>query len=520
MNTGSSPCKGDVITELDYEPAKNFFVKIHLNLDDERNNELIEQCISKLIMSRLTIAKFGGSAIGIDGEGIPDIIKRIKEIQKNSKLIVVCSAPLTMVDGKKKSLTDVILSIGKNIVQGENFDFSVVEKPYTKILEYVNEDSKDACKKIIDDFLENSKDAINVAASKREFLDEIRSKALAFSGEVLMSHVLNLILRNNGIKSDTISLEDWPIITDNNIESTNFLFSESISRMSELEQIVEKNDVVSIGGFIGKTKEGIITTYERGGSDRTAADLGILFHKKYDTIIDLEKDSSVVSADPKIVKDELEQVNELSYNEARLAGMFGMKIVDPIAIKEILENGVEIPLTITNMNSPNMITRIQRKPEDKSGHPLKIVTGKRNCAILRIESEMIRDLLVSLDKDKRYSEFIVLSPFTKDGIEFSRVLFLDGDYVKRNEKYILSFDALATVAYDRGVVTLIGDEMWRVQQIASKASSKIGDAGLNILNMDAQEETSRIIIVIEDTEDSVSKAIESIHSERSKIKFI
>ena len=36
-------------------------------------------------------------------------------------------------------------------------------------------------------------------------------------------------------------------------------------------------------------------------------------------------------------------------NEARLAGMFGMKIVDPIAIKEILENGVEIPLTITNM---------------------------------------------------------------------------------------------------------------------------------------------------------------------------
>jgi len=43
---------------------------------------------------------------------------------------------------------------------------------------------------------------------------------------------------------------------------------------------------------------------------------------------------------------------------------------------------------------------------------------------------------------------------------------------------------------------------------------------LNILNMDAQEETSRIIIVIEDVEDSVAKAIESIHSERLKIKFI
>ena len=471
-------------------------------------------------MNKLTIAKFGGSAIGIDGEGIPDIVKRIKEIQKDSKIIVVCSAPLTMVDGKKKSLTDVILGIGHNAVNGDNFDFSIVEKPYLKLLEYIVDSDKDLCKKIINEFLKKSKDSIDEASSKKEFLDETRSKALAFSGEVLMSHVLNLILNSNEIISGTISLEDWPIITDNNIESTNFLFSESVSRMGKLEEVLEVNDVVTMGGFIGKTKDGIITTYERGGSDRTAADLGILFHKKYDTIIDLEKDSSVVSADPKIVKDDLEQVNELSYNEARLAGMFGMKIVDPIAIKEILENGLEIPLTITNMKSPEMITKIQRNPEDKSGHPLKIVTGKKNCAILRIESEMIRDLLVSLDKDKRYSEFIVLSPFTKDGIEFSRVLFLDGDYVKRNEKYILSFDALATVAYERGVVTLIGDEMWRVQQIASKASSKIGDAGLNILNMDAQEETSRIIIVIEDVGDSVEKAIEAIHSERSKIKFI
>jgi len=471
-------------------------------------------------MNKLTIAKFGGSVIGIDGEGIPHIIKRIKELQEDGKVIVVCSAPLTMVDGKKKSLTDVILGIGRNVVNGESFNFSIVEKSYSKILEYVNDEHKNVCKEVIDELLKKSKDAVDIASSKSEFLDETRSKALAFSGEVLMSHVLNLILKSNEIKSDTISLDDWPIITDNNIESTNFLFSESITKMGKIEQVLEANDVVSIGGFIGKTKDGVITTYERGGSDRSAADLGILFHKKYDTTIDLEKDSSVVSADPKIVKDELEAVDELSYNEARLAGMFGMKIVDPIAIKEILENGMEIPLTITNMKSPEMITRVQRKPDNKSGHPLKIVTGKKNCAILRIESEMIRDLLVSLDKDKRYSEFIILSPFTKDGIEFSRILFLDGDYVKRNEKYILSFDPLATIAYERGVVTLIGDEMWRVQQIASKASSKIGDAGLNILNMDAQEETSRIIIVIEDGENNVAKAIESIHSERSKIKFI
>ena len=128
--------------------------------------------------------------------------------------------------------------------------------------------------------------------------------------------------------------------------------------------------------------------------------------------------------------------------------------------------------------------------------------------------------MLSLDKDKRYSEFVILSPFTKDGIEFSRILFLDGDYVKRNEKYLLGFDSLATITYNRGVITLIGDEMWRVQQVASRTSAKIGEAGLNILNMDAQEETSRIIIVVEDAADNIRKAISAIHQEISEINFI
>jgi hypothetical protein len=79
---------------------------------------------------------------------------------------------------------------------------------------------------------------------------------------------------------------------------------------------------------------------------------------------------------------------------------------------------------------------------------------------------------------------------------------------------------LATITYNRGVITLIGDEMWRVQQVASRTSAKIGESGLNILNMDAQEETSRIIIIIEDTEKNIKKAIKAVHEEIAKIGFI
>jgi aspartate kinase len=472
------------------------------------------------LMTNLIVSKFGGSAIGADGLSIPIIIQRINELKKNAKVIAVFSAPLTIQNGKTRSLTDIILDLGRRAEGGEEVNLDEVKQAYEKILELVSSDFQEECKNIINSYLENSKKALDEAKQKGEFADEVRSKALAYSGELLMSQVMNYIMRGQGIKSGAVQLDSWPIITDNNIESTNFLASESLEKIQPLEKLLDENEVVSIGGFIGKTADGIITTYERGGSDRTAADLGILFHKKFDTTIDFEKDSAVASADPKIVSEGLSQVIQLSYNEARLAGMFGMKILDPIAIKEILEHGADMPIIITNMKDPSKITTIKRKPDAQNDHPLKIVTGKRNCAIFRIETKTAERLLDSLESDKRYSEFIILSPYTKDGIEFTRILFLDGDYVKRNEKYLLGFDSLATITYNRGVITLIGDEMWRVQQIASKASAKIGEAGLNILNMDAQEESSRIIIVVEDSEKNIEKAIESIHSERSKIKFV
>ncbi|AJZ76227.1 aspartate kinase [Candidatus Nitrosotenuis cloacae] len=470
-------------------------------------------------MERLIVAKFGGSASGIDGEFVSDIISRIKQLTQDSKVIAVFSAPLTIHEGKRKSLTDLALLIGRKSEEGNIPDITPIKQSYAKILSSVSDQYRPECQKVIDSFLDKALQAFSDAKEKHSFADDTRSRALAFSGEILMSNVMSYILRSNGLKSGAASYDSWPIITDNNIESTNFLASESAARLGPLEELVKNNQVVSIGGFIGKTVDGIETTYERGGSDRTAADLGILFHKKYDTRIDFEKDSAVVSADPRVVTNELEDITYLSYNEARIAGMFGMKILDPIAIKEILENGVDMPIIITNMKDPNKTTTILRKSDNQNGHPLKIVTGKKNCAILKIESLAAETLLESLEKEKRYSEFVILSPFTKDDIEFTRILFLDADYIKRNERYFLGFDPLATIQYNRGVITLIGDQMWRVHQIVSKASSRIGEAGLNILNMDAQEETSRVIIVVDDSANNIETAIRAVHSERSKITF-
>ena len=473
----------------------------------------------------LVVAKFGGSTLGVGGRCAPAVARRIAEIGRDAKVLCVFSAPLVAgPGGAARSVTDAVISLGEEAESGRRADLLAVREAYEGMAGHAGAGLAGECREAIDSHLARAGRALESARQDGSFSDEVRSEALAFAGELLSSRIMDCVLRGGGMRSAAVQFDSWPIVTDANIESTNFLHAESAQRTGALESLLESNDVVTIGGFVGRTADGVTTTYERGGSDRTAADLGILLHKKYDTRIDLEKDSAVVSADPKVVSGGLDDVPALSYNEARLAGMFGMKIVDPVAIKEMLDNGVDMTVTITNTNDPSKTTAISRAGGDglppAGSHPLKIVTGKKNCAIFRSEADAAGRLAISLKKDRRYGEYVTLSPFTRDGVGFTRMLFLDGDYVRRNEKYFLGFDPLATITYGRGVVTLIGDEMWRVQHVAARTSSSIGGAGLNILNMDAQEETSRIIVIIEDAGDNVADAIRAVHAERSGIGFV
>lgn len=470
-------------------------------------------------MTSITVAKFGGSALGADGVLIPKIMDRIKQIMKESKVVAVFSAPLIEYDGKVSSMTDVAIKVGRNYASSNPVEIEVLREVYERIAsQHLDEKQKKEFLDQLDKFYRQVIVSLKVAAENRRFVDVIRSRTLAYSGEVTMSYLMGYVMQAHGIKATHVPIEHWPIITDDNFEAANFMAGESRRNASHLIELIQKHDAVSMGGFIGKTADGLETTYERGGSDRTAADIAIILSDKFDTKISFEKDSAVLSADPKIVKDGLDFVPYLSYNEARIAGMFGMKILDPIAIKEIDDNDLDIPIVITNMTRPDSVTMIKRRPPENDGsNPIKIVTGKKNCAIVRMESISASHLIASLERDKQYHEFVKLSPYVKDDVEMTRLLFLDADYVRRQERHFRAYYQKADIVYGRAVVTLIGDEMWRVPKIASTASSTVSEHDINILNLDAQEETSRILIVVEDKGNSVADAVKAIHGTRAKI---
>ena len=465
-------------------------------------------------MEQLIIVKFGGSALGIDGVKIPIVIRRIKELKRNAKIVCVFSAPLTHYDGRNLSMTDVAIRVSKNYASLNPVDIDILKEVYLKISDkYLPYDCRQRFASDLEKFTKIVLVSLKQVAENRRFVDVSRSRILAYSGEIVISCLMNYILKNEDVNSESVSVGEWPIVTDDNFEAANFMLDESKRHLNSLVDLLEHHDVLCIGGFIGKTIDGLETTYERGGSDRTAADLGILLSSSYDVVIDFEKDNAVLSADPRIISDNLQYVESLSYNEAKLAGMFGMKILDPVAIKDIDDNNLDIPIVITNISNPDRFTKIRKQislDEMERESKIKIVTGKRNCVIVRMESIAASHMVALLEKQRQYHDFVKLSPYRQDNYEITRFLFLDADYVKRHEKVFRSFYSKAEMVYARGVVTLIGDSMWKVPKIVSETSSIVSQQDINILNIDAQEETSRILIVVEDN--SVEDVIKSIHS--------
>lgn len=466
------------------------------------------------MLEQLIIAKFGGSALGVDGVKIPVIIERIKELRKNSKIICVFSAPLTSYEGKNLSMTDVAIRISRNYATSNPVDIDILKNVYLGISrKYLSGGNQKKFENELEKFNRTVLISLKQVAENRRFVDVSRSRILAYSGEIVIASLMNYILRSNDILSSSVNIDEWPIITDDNFEAANFMLDESKKKLDGLVNLVNENDVVCIGGFIGKTIDGLETTYERGGSDRSAADLGILLSSKFNVSLDFEKDNSVLSADPKVVSNNLLNVKTLSYNEAKLAGMFGMKILDPIAIKDIDDHDLSLLILITNISNPDNYTQIIKKvPEDENEiePKIKIVTGKKNCAIVRMESIAASHIAALFEKQRQYHDFVKLSPYKKDNQEMTRFLFLDGDYVRRHEKIFRAFYPKVEMVYGRGVVTLIGDSMWKIPKIVSETSSIVSQQDINILNIDAQEETSRILILVEDH--NVEEVIRSIHS--------
>jgi aspartate kinase len=452
----------------------------------------------------LSVAKFGGSLLDKEGRGIQKIIDQIKAIKAKDAVgpVVVFSAPI--------GCTDELIRIGESHAQECGLSVNPVFEIYERLTKmYVKDNWLKQAQEDLANFKTLTLTALNNV--NKRFSGNVKARILTFGGEVPMACLMDYILKSNDVDSYSLSTENWPIVTDDNFEDATPNYEKSKKRLRSITNLLEAGKVVCMAGFLGVTSDGLETVLGRGGSDLTAVFTSCILKDTYNTKTLLYKDVPVQSADPKVVKGQSTQhVDGLTYNEAHKASMMGMKIVQSPAIA--MARRYNQPLMVVPIDDPNMSSTIEA--ESNSKEIVKCLTGKAGCAILSINDEKSRSLEGALRIWERRNDFLDLGAETMETGEHIRdFLFLDSDFLRKNEERLKGFDENLKVEYGLGVVTLIGDRMKDSPGVASLAIGAI--SGINIKRGIFAPHTSQIILVVE--EKNVGPTVAAIHLKKQEL---
>lgn len=219
-----------------------------------------------------------------------------------------------------------------------------------------------------DELLRMAQEVGNNSNSSRD-LDGLLSM-----GERTSARVMCIALKSLGVDAVLIDPESelWPIFTDDNYGNANpdpKLTEQHVK--SSLVPLLEKGKVPVICGFLGKDKNGQITTLGRGGSDLTAVLIGKCLDT--DSVILVKDVSGVKSGDPKKVENS-NTIKKLDTQETQLLSNSGAKVIQSKALQYKSDDSVILiagidkgkitddGTVITGKSIPNVEISILEKP--------------------------------------------------------------------------------------------------------------------------------------------------------------
>ncbi len=159
------------------------------------------------------------------------------------------------------------------------------------------------------------------------------SDSILSEGELLSTRILDKILTHDGKDCKVIDLknDDFPILTEKVNGIVKIDLEKTKSKINKIiKPLIEEKIIPIIPGFVGKTKDGKITTLERGGSDTTAVLVGSLL--KLPEVVLLKDVPGILRCDPQIKKSE-KVIEKIGAERAMELGVNGGEVINPDALR-------------------------------------------------------------------------------------------------------------------------------------------------------------------------------------------
>jgi len=430
----------------------------------------------------MIVMKFGGTSVG-SAERIMSVAQVVKANLNRSPIVVVSA---------HSRVTDMLIALAKRAVKGQP-EIDEVRERHIRIIADLG---------LRPALIEKQLTELEVLVKGISLVKELTPRTLDYVlsfGERMSVRTVAAAFEKAGIASTPVDAFDLGMITDSNFGSAVPL-AEADNIIAWNVKRFEKLPVVT--GYIGKNKDGDITTLGRNGSDYTAAILGAAVGAEE---IQIWSDvDGICSADPTVVRG-AHSIDEMSFDEASELAYYGGRI-HPASLVPAVKK--DIPIRLKNTYKPeNPGTLIRRKAPLKG--IVKSVVYKEDLFMINLIST--RMLLHHGFMSKIFEVFgkygIVIDMIATSEVSVS--LTVDSD--RNLDPAIRELSDIADVQVEGGkaIICIVGEGIRNEIGVPGQVFTAMREAGIRVQMISQSALNINIAFLVNN--DQLSLAVNALH---------
>lgn len=443
----------------------------------------------------MNVAKFGGSSLA-NSEQFKKVGKIVEE--DSSRKFIVVSAPGKRYEEDYK-ITDLLIRLGDAYIRNSKYKsyFITIMDRIAVIVQEL-----ELPEELTQEIQANIDHVLQKDLQQTDKMNEIKA-----IGEDSSAKILSAYLQTLGIDAHYVNPKDAGIIVDNNPEGATLL-PESFDKIHTLR---EKKGVLVIPGFFGYTKDDLLATFSRGGSDITGAIIASGVNAElYENFTDV---NAVYSVNPSIVHNPKE-IKLLTYREMRELSYAGFSVFHDEAL--IPAFNAKIPVCIKNTNNPEAKgTMVVADKETNEKRVVGIASDSGFTSIYISKFLMNREIGFGRKLFEILEEENISFEHAPSGIDDMSIIIRDSQLPDEKELQLvqrlseeLSPDTIS-VHHNLALIMVVGEGMKETIGMAQTATTALGEANVNIEMIN--QGSSEVSMMFGIKADGIHRAIKSLY---------
>lgn len=342
---------------------------------------------------------------------------------------------------------------------------------------------------------------LSLIDTKKMMINKRENDLLLSCGEIISSVVFTNMLLEHGIQATALTGAQAGFRTNN--DHTNAKIIDM--RCERLLKELEVNDCIVVAGFQGASKNGDVTTIGRGGSDTSAAALGVALNAEW---IEIFTDvDGIMTADPRIAEN-ARPLTVVTYTEVCNMAYQGAKVIHPRAVEIAMQ--AKIPIRIRSNYSDGLGTLVTAINKEGRGTDIRerLVTGIAHLS-------HVTQIKVIAKKDQYNLQAEVFQAMANEeiSVDFINIYPNGVNYTvteEMSEKAISILKNLGhnpMVEFDCAKVSVVGAGMQGVPGVAAKIVTALSEQGIRILQSADSHTTIWVLVKHQD----LGKAVNALH---------